>query len=176
MQNINLSAEVNSEKLKLFWAKLKLITIAMLMSSIIYGIIVYVLEQSSSLPIVPLDQQTKDSNSIIRTVMIALSFMSIIVIIVVAKALAKKVAQGSSKTPFPIDSPLAPNLASYFSYKVIIMAIADSIGLYGLVAYFLTRDLQLAFILITLSYIMKMIQFPTPNRFIVLMEKYRQLL
>jgi len=102
--------------------------------------------------------------------------MTIIVIIVVAKALGKKVAQGSSKAPFAIDSSIAPHLAAYFNYKVITMAIADSIGLYGLVAYFLTRDLQLAFILITLSYIMKMIQFPTPNRFITLMEKYRQLL
>jgi hypothetical protein len=173
VQNINLSAEVNSEKLKLYWAKLKFITIAMLMSSIIYGVIVYVLEQSRSLPIAPLEQQTKDSHSIIRTAMVALTLMTIIVIIFVAKKFAKKVAEGLSRIPFSIDSPIAPNLAAYFSYKVIIMAIADSIGLYGLVAYFLSRDLQLAFLLIILSYIMKMIQFPTPNRFITLMEKYR---
>lgn len=176
MLNINLSAEVNSEKLTLFWAKLKLIAIALLMSSIIYGIIIYVLEQSISSPAAAFEQQTASFRLIIRNVMAALTLMTIAATIVAAKALVKKVVKGSSKIPFAIDSPLAPHLAAYFNYKVITLAISDSIGLYGLVIYFLSKDLHWAFILIALSCVMKIIQFPTPDRFIALMEKYKQLL
>jgi hypothetical protein len=174
--NINLSAEVNSEKLTLFWAKLKLITIALLMSSVIYGIIIYFLEQSISSPVSAFEPQSESFRHIIRNVMVALTLMTIAAIIVAAKALVNKVVKGSTKIPFAIDSPLAPHLAAYFNYKVITLAISDSIGLYGLVIYFLSKDLHLAFILIALSCVMKIIQFPTPNRFIALMEKYKQLL
>jgi len=170
--DINLSAEVNADKLKPYWAKLKLLTLALLASSAIYGLVIFILEYSGSASSSAFQQQNQEYNLLIRGIMVALSLMTIAATVLVANALAKRVPKGASKTSFAIDSPIAPQLAAYFNYKVIVLAIADSIGLYGLIVYFLAKDLPWAFILIALSYATKFIQFPTHNRFIALMEKY----
>jgi len=172
--DINLRVEVNSDKLKLYWAKLKLITIALLASSAIYGLVIFIFEYSALERTAGFEQQNVEFNLLIRNIMAALGLMTIVATVLVGNVLAKRVPKGSSRTTSTINSPIGPNLAAYFNYKIVVLAIVDSIGLYGLIIYFLTKDLHWALILIALSYVIKIIQFPTPNRFIALMEKYRQ--
>lgn len=174
MLEINLSSEVYADKLKLYWAKLKLLTIALLMSSVIYGFVIFVLEYSALADSHDFRQQNGEFNLLVRNIMVALSLMTIVASVLIAKALAKRVPKGTSRTTLGIDSPIGPQLAAYFNYKIVALAIVDAIGLYGLIIYFLMKDLHWSIILIALSYIMKIIQFPTPNRFIALMEKYQQ--
>jgi len=176
MTDIDLTAEVKSDKLKGYWIKVRLVYLAILIFSLIYAIVVFALKRSGILTSMDFLQEKEIAElaAAVRNILIGISLLTICAAAMVGFLLAKRVGKGSSLS-LSIDSSIAPNLASYFIYIVVVAAILDSIGIYGLTIYFLTQELHWFIIIIALSFMFKLFYLPSQNRFIALMEKYRHI-
>lgn len=174
MNDIDLAAEVKSDKLKAYWIKLNLVYCAILIFSLLYSIVVFALKLSRILSSIDFlqDKEIVELAAVVRNILLGISLLTFCAALIVGYLLAKRVSKGASLT-FSIDSPIATNLASYIIYIVVVAAILDSIGIYGLTIYVITQKLHWCIIIISLSFIFKLLYFPSQNRFIALMKKYR---
>jgi len=172
MGDIDLIAEVKSDRLKGYWIKVRLVYFAILFFSLIYAIVVFTLMHSGILASIDFLQEKEIAElaAVVRNILLGISLVSICAAVIVGYLLAKKVSKESSLS-LSIDSPITSNLASYLIYIIVVAAILDSIGIYGLTIYILTQELHWAIIIIALSFIFKLFYIPSQNRFITLMEK-----
>jgi hypothetical protein len=176
MSEIDLAIEVTSDKLRGYWVKLNLISLAILFFSLIYAVIVFILEYSGVVRSIYLLKEPEiiELAAAVRNILLLISLASICAAIIIGIVLAKKTGKGSSFSLSSIDSPIASNLSLYFIYTVVVLAILDSIGIYGLTIYVLTQELHWFIIIAALSFILKFVYLPSQNRFITLMEKYQR--
>lgn len=175
MVDINLTAEVNSNKLRGYWLKLNVISFVILFFSLIYAVIVFALEYSGVVSSIYLLKEPEVAKlaAVVRNILLGISLASIGAAVMISFLLAKKTGKSTSFSLADIDSPIASNLYSYFIYTVVVLALLDSVGIYGLAIYVLTQELHWFIIIVALSFILKFIYFPSQNRFITLMKKYR---
>ena len=174
MLEIDLIAEVKSDRVKKFWYQLKIIASAFMASTIIYGIVGFALQQSALSRSISVFQESSGIYNLLRNILVGLSLMVAIASVLLSKKLVKKVVKGDSKSLSAIDSPLAPYLAAYQNYTLIILSMLDSIGVYGLLIYLLLHDSQWFFLLLALSFVLKLFYSPSPHHFIRIMQRHLQ--
>ena len=118
MIDIDLMAEIKSDKVKKFWYQLRIIASAFMASTIIYCIVGFVLQQSALSDSVSILQESRGIYNLLRNLLVGLGLMVAIASVLLGRKLVKKVAKGDSKSPSAIDSPLAPYLTAYQNYSL----------------------------------------------------------
>ncbi len=143
---------------------LRIIWFAMLMSLAIYlfvGIQVGTNVQSS---------MNEDTFSILRTVLYALAFA----ILIATRYIRKLIFSGKSQVGRPAQVLKHPALQKYSAATIVALVMSESIGIYGLVLFFLGKDSTDLYLLILISAAAMVMYRPKKDAMINLVQESRE--